>query len=258
MGTPLIDAAGLRGLESPLVFDCRFRLRDTDRGRRVFAEGHVPGARYLHLDEDLSGPLAPDGAGGRHPLPSPGAFGATMRAQGLTAGRPVVAYDDLGSPFAARLWWTLGWLGHAEAYVLDGGLAAWDGPLEAGEAGPVAPGDWTPRPDASWIATAEEVASGALPLIDCRAPARFLGEEEPLDPVAGHVPGAVNRFWRDLLDDGQRIVRAPSVPEGAALYCGSGVTACVGLLALAAHGGPRARLYPESWSGWLARGGAVG
>ena len=271
MGKHLIDVAGLRAADDPLVFDCRHRLDDPGWGRRAFAEGHLPGARHLHLDEELSGRIepGPNGPrGGRHPLPDPETFGALMRRHGLRAGRLVVALDDAGNPFAARLWWLLRWLGHDAVRVLDGGLAAWTaagGELVAGDAGEVAPGDWRPRPDPARIAEHARVAAIAAgagagaTVVDVRDPARYRGEHEPIDPVGGHIPGAINRPWKELLDESGRLARAPAVPGGPLVFsCGSGVTACVGLLALAEHAGREdALLYPGSWSGWLAEGGGV-
>jgi thiosulfate/3-mercaptopyruvate sulfurtransferase len=263
---PLIGIDALDALTDARIFDCRFRLPEPGRGEAAFLAGHLPGARYLHLERDLSGPLAPAGprgpVGGRHPLPTPAALQATLRRAGLRQGQPVVAYDDMGGPFAARLWWMLRWLGHEAAYVLGGGLAAWTAAgreLERGPASPATAGDWIARPDPSALLDYEAVRglSGAG-LVDCRAPERFRGEDEPLDPVAGHIPGAINRFWGDLLDGEKRLVRAPALPEGEwVFYCGSGVTACAAALALAAYDGRRARLYAGSWSDWIARGGEV-
>jgi len=262
MGGALIDLVGFDGLLEPLVFDCRRGTADDERGALAFLAGRIPGAFHLHLDDDLSAPLDEGVLGGRHPLPHPDDLQALMRRHGLTGGRPVVACDDVGNPYAARLWWMLRWLGHEATYVLDGGFAAWTAagrPLESGVARTPAAGDWTARPQPGW--TVDAAAAGRLGaegrLVDCRSPARFRGEVEPLDPIAGHIPGAVNRFWRDQLDGEQRLIRAPEVPEGAALYCGSGVTACVVALALAAHEGHIPPLYPGSWSDWLARGGDV-
>ena len=257
---PLISASELqRRLQKGgvVVFDCRHRLSDPGWGVSAFRAGHVPGARHLHLDRDLSAPVAPDLAGGRHPLPDPELFGRLLRAHGVSRRTRVVAYDDMGNPFAARLWWMLRWLGHDDVQVLDGGLNAWAGPLEEGDAAPVREGSFQPRLRPELVAGREDAADAEL-LVDCRAPARFRGEVEPLDPRPGHIPGAINRFWRELVDEAGRLARPPQLPPGEPiLYCGSGVTACVGLLALEAYGGRRGRLYPGSWSGWLAAGGPV-
>lgn len=234
--------------------DCRHVLGDSDAGWRQYLGGHWPGAAHLHLDRDLSAPLAPDLRGGRHPLPDPDLLGRRLRSLGLNQGDRVVAWDDRGGPFAARLWFLLRWLGHARVQVLQGPLAGVA--LEGGPRRKRPAGDWQPSPQDGWLATHAEVrarseAGGVL--IDCRAPERYSGEVEPLDPVAGHIPGARNHPWQALLADGV-LTRSPAVPEPDPIfYCGSGVTACVSLLA---HRGATGvgRLYVGSWSGWLAEG----
>jgi thiosulfate/3-mercaptopyruvate sulfurtransferase len=242
--------------EGALVFDCRHQTGRPGAGLAAFEAGHIPGASHLDLDTQLSAPIRPDRIGGRHPLPDPAVFGALMRQRGLHAGQRVVAYDDIGGAYAARLWWLLRWLGHDRVAVLSGGLSAYTGPLEVGPAAVAVPGNWLPRPRPELVASREEAAAGGL-LVDARALDRFRGEVEPLDPVAGHIPGAICRPWTDALEDG-RLVVTPDIPPGPGIaYCGSGVTACALLLMLSAAGRDNLRLYPGSWSDWLAAGGAV-
>lgn len=239
-----------------LIFDCRHRLDDPERGRQAFAAAHIPGARHLHLDDDLSGPLRADRIGGRHPLPDPAVFAERLAAHGLDTGQPVVAYDDIGGAFAARLWWMLRWVGHDAVGVLNGGLQAWSGPLRGGPAAAVAPGCFRAQVRPGLVADHHAAAAASL-LVDARASARYRGEHEPHDPVAGHIPGALSRPWTDALVDG-RLQRPPQLPPGPGVaYCGSGVTACVNLLLLAVAGRTDIVLYPGSWGDWLAAGGAV-
>lgn len=273
--SPLISAAELATLlpagvadpEALLLVDCRFDLADPAWGRRTWAEAHLPGAVYAHLDEDLSGPVTPHT--GRHPLPDPAVFAATLARWGAAPRTRVVAYDQRPGAFAARLWWMLRSMGHAAAQVLDGGLAAWRAaglPLEstAVARAPVAPA--APRPFTGWVATDEVIrglGDSRLRLVDARAADRFAGRNETVDPVAGHVPGAVNHpFARNLDADGRflsadELRRAwlatlgPHAPEDVVMMCGSGVTACHNLLALEQAGLAGARLYPGSWSEWI-------
>lgn len=248
----LIDAIPV----GALVFDCRHRLGDPDRGREAFAAGHIPGARHLHLDDDLSGPRRADRIGGRHPLPDPETVAECLARHGLCDGQLVVAYDDIGGAFAARLWWMLRWMGHDTVGVLNGGLDAWPGPLEKGPATASVRGTFRARMRPELVASRHEVATSKL-LIDARAATRYRGEHEPHDPVAGHIPGALSRPWTDALVDG-RLRTPPEVPPGPGIaYCGSGVTACVNLLLLSVSGRKDIRLYPGSWGDWLAAGGAV-
>jgi thiosulfate/3-mercaptopyruvate sulfurtransferase len=270
---PLIDAQRLHvllaGAHPPLVADCRFALADPAAGEAAYREAHIPSAVYLHLERDLSGPVAANG--GRHPLPSPEAFGRTMRRIGLDAGRLVVACDDSRGAFAARLWWLARYFGHERVCVLDGGVNAWIRaglPLDGAIPAPAA-GNFEPSPRAAMRIDYEElaprVAAGTLALVDSREPRRFAGLEEPIDPVAGHVPGAQNRPWvgatREadgcFLDPAAQAERWRGVPkQELVVYCGSGVTACVNLLSLELAGIGGARLYPGSWSDWCARPGA--
>lgn len=245
-------------LEEVTVLDVRYRLGGPP-GAGEYAAGHVPGAAYVDLDTDLAGPPGP---GGRHPLPDPEGFQAAMRRCGVSGSRPVVVYDDWSAHAAARAWWLLRHHGHDRVQVLDGGWAAWCAaglPVATGQH-PPAEGDFVALPGSSPVISAAEVGQVGV-LIDARAPERFRGEVEPVDPVAGHIPGAVNvPTAANLSADG----RFRTVPELAAtyatvaavpgaevaVYCGSGVTACHDLLALELTG-VRAALYPGSWSGWV-------
>jgi thiosulfate/3-mercaptopyruvate sulfurtransferase len=265
----LIDVATLKGhLADPAfrVIDCRFELGNPEAGRALYTGGHLPGAAYAHLDEDLSGPRTP--WSGRHPLPDPEDLAATFGKLGIDETVQVVAYDESNGAYAARVWWLLRWLGHRRVAVLDGGLAAWraaglplsDPPIS------VAPRTFTARPNAAMHVSGDEVAlllaRGEAIVLDARAPERYEGRLEPLDPRAGHVPGAHNHhFARNLGADGRFL--APDAlatllahqlrgrPATAVVsMCGSGVTACHTLLALEIAGLPGARLYPGSWSEW--------
>ncbi|AOU99056.1 hypothetical protein BI364_14900 [Acidihalobacter yilgarnensis] len=271
MSDCLIDADALaRALNahaSIVLVDCRFDLAHPNAGRQAYLAGHLPGAVYAHLDEALSGHLGPDT--GRHPLPTPEAFGARCGEWGICPGVRVVAYDDAGGVYAARLWWLLRWLGHADVCVLDGGVQAW---LAAGHAletqsSVPTPRSFTgtPRVDLSLGVEALQtaLADRRCCLIDVRAAARYRGEVEPIDPVAGHVPGAVNHPFTHLLDERGHFLPAAALREqiesllsGApaetvVAMCGSGVTACHLLLAMTHAGLPGGRLYPGSWSEWI-------
>ncbi len=254
-----------------LLVDTSFDLADTAAGERSHAQGHLPGAHYLHLDRDLSAAkTGPDGRfRGRHPLPDRAEFAARMAALGLRPGLQVVAYDGQGGMYAARLWWMLRWIGHAEVAVLDGGHAAW---VSAGGALSTAPArtetsDITALPLRDSLvpqldADALQRQLGRLRLIDARAPERFRGEVEPLDAKAGHIPGARNRLFKNnLQDDGRfkpaellrqefQTLLAPHAPGEVVHQCGSGVTACHNLLAMEHAGLSGSRLYPGSWSEW--------
>lgn len=248
------------------LFDCRFSLQDTAAGGAAYASAHIPGACYLDLDRDLSGPVT--ARSGRHPLPSAAALAARLGELGVGASDQVVVYDDSAGLFASRAWWLLRALGHHAVAVLDGGLAAWrqiGGPLTADVTTPA------PRPPLAVTApvealSADEVARGLaeghLTLFDVRAAERFAGRVEPLDPVAGHVPGARNLPHDRALDGSGRFRDAASLralfgaqlggadPGSVAFMCGSGVTACHSLLAMQVAGLPGARLYAGSWSEW--------
>jgi thiosulfate/3-mercaptopyruvate sulfurtransferase len=263
------DLAALVEQGRATVFDCRFDLADPAAGRAAYQAEHIPGARWISLDADLAGAKTRDS--GRHPLPDRDAFARRLAALGLNEGRQVVAYDASGGIFAARLWWMLRWLGHAAVAVVDGGWQAWVQaglPIERGEASPPSPGSFAAGPAlVDSVATADvaaNLATGDLLVVDARAPDRFAGAPDPLDPVWGHIPGAANRFYRDNLDEEGRFKPADQLarewraalgtrtPERLVSQCGSGVTAAHNLLALAIAGLPGARLYPGSWSAWIA------
>ncbi|WP_251976473.1 sulfurtransferase [Salinicola avicenniae] len=251
--------AQLASTAPPRVLDCRARLEDAAAGQTLWASGHVPGSLHMDMDRDLS---APPGEGGRHPLPSPEAFTATLRRFGIEPGQRVVVYDDRGGQLAAaRAWWMLAcWAGHPDVQVLDGGLPAWreaGGELGVETGSEVAASDWQPRyDDEAWVA-ADELLAGGGQLVDARGEARFRGDEEPIDPVAGHIPGAICRpSSANLTEEGgfkpaDQLAR--ELPGGASVtaYCGSGVSACHDILAYAVAGMPLPRLYVGSWSEWV-------
>ncbi|SDG05748.1 thiosulfate/3-mercaptopyruvate sulfurtransferase [Onishia taeanensis] len=265
---PLIDSASLAAAQAssrpPLLLDCRARLDDADAGRALWRDGHLPGSQHLALEHDLS---APAGEGGRHPLPSHEAFTAVIQRLGITPDVPVVVYDDMGGQLAAaRAWWMLScWAGHADVRVLDGGLLAWQasgGALESGEGVAHAPSDWRPSFDDGALVSAADITPGHSALVDARALARFRGEVEPIDPVAGHIPGACCRPSADnLAADGHfkpatqlaaELEDVDAETDGELIaYCGSGVTACHDILAYAIAGRPLPRLYAGSWSDWI-------
>lgn len=257
-----------------LVFDCSFDLSAAQAGAHSYAQGHIPGARFADLGRDLSAqPGQRAASGGRHPLPERTAFAAWLAQQGLSAGAQVVVYDRNGCNFCARLWWMLQWAGHADAAVLDGGLGAWQaagGVLESGAARAAQPGNFTLQAPLHALLDADAVQAGlggAQTIIDARAPARYRGEVEPLDPVAGHIPGALNRpFGENLARDGLFKPAALLRAEFDALLhgrdaaqvvhqCGSGVSALPNLLAMQVAGLPAGRLFAGSWSEWCSRPG---
>lgn len=255
---PLLDRGDV------VVLDCRFSLADCGAGRRVYEAGHIPGARHLDLERDMARQPAP--SEGRHPLPKPEHFVAALERLGVQHDTRVVAYDDAGGAFAARAWWMLGWISHPDVRVLDGGLGAWreaGHALEAGAANvpAVRYGPWRlePHRHVETQAVAERDAACDV-LLDARAPARYRGEHEPIDPVAGHVPGATNLPFERCLDGRGRFRSSAELRalfdetlggRRAIAMCGSGVTACHLLLAMARAGLPRGRLYAGSWSEWI-------
>ncbi|WP_116368685.1 sulfurtransferase [Parahaliea mediterranea] len=259
----LVSPDNRERLARAIIVDCRFALGDPDAGRAAYEAGHLPGAFYLDLERDLS---APQGRhGGRHPLPAPADFAATLAALGIHRGSEVIAYDDSHQAFAARLWWMMRSLGYRPPRLLDGGYSAW---LAAGgepEASLPVPdpceapdvGHWTGVCDIEALREAQ--AAGAL-LVDSRDAARYEGREEPIDPVAGHIPGAINRPWLNTMADGGQKGEAglrehwgdALDAEDLVVYCGSGVTACVNLFTLSRLGRNDATLYAGSWSDWCS------
>jgi thiosulfate/3-mercaptopyruvate sulfurtransferase len=240
------------------VLDVRWELGwPAGAGREQYLEGHVPGAAFVDLETALAGPPGP---GGRHPMPAADDFGSAMRAAGVSGDRPVVAYDGGSSMAAARAWWLLRYFGHPRVFVLDGGFSGWLAAGHAIERGAVAveAGDFVPRPGGMPLVDASGAArvAAAGVLLDARAPERFRGESEPVDPVAGHIPAAVNLPGTDLLGldaEGLRArFRAAGVRDGVEVgaYCGSGVTAALEVLALEVAG-YRGALYVGSWSDWI-------
>ncbi|SEG69023.1 sulfurtransferase [Marinobacterium lutimaris] len=268
----LISVEQFLSLDDPLILDCRFVLstspEDLSAGARAFAAGHIPGACYMHLDDDFSSSITLDS--GRHPLPDPGLLLAKLKSLGLRSGRQVVLYDDSGAAFAARGWWLLRWLGHAETTVLNGGWSAWlaaSGAVETGDPDrTVTDAEANVQVDSDAVVSSDSLqlmlSAKSCLLVDARAPERFRGDVEPLDPVAGHVPGAVNQLFTDNLKDGcflpPEILRerwqallGERKPEEVVHMCGSGVTACVNQLAMEAAGLKGSRLYAGSWSEWI-------
>jgi thiosulfate/3-mercaptopyruvate sulfurtransferase len=258
----------LLGKPQLAVVDCRFDLMKPEAGRQAYMTAHIPGARYADLNRDLAAPIGPHT--GRHPLPPPEAFALRLGAMGIGNNTQVVAYDESNGSIAARLWWMLRWLGHGAVAVLDGGFKAWTGrggPLEAGESAPPRVERFTPVVDATAVvATAELEHTPRDPktlLVDARAPERYAGTVEPIDPVAGHIPGAVNHpFSANLRPDG-RFLSAAELErrwqerfpgrefENLVAMCGSGVTACHNLLSLEVAGLTGGKLYAGSWSEWI-------
>jgi thiosulfate/3-mercaptopyruvate sulfurtransferase len=230
--------------------DCRHDLADPDRGRELYRAGHIPGAAFLDLKADLSDLTVSAEVAGRHPLPSPEAFAAAASRAGIGPGTMVVGYDQADGG-AARLWWLLRHFGHDDVAILDGGIGAWLGPLRAGDE-EIEPAQFTARRrDDDTISTdelRERLGDDRLTVLDARLPERYSGETEPFDPTPGHIPGAVNAPFTGALDP--RLSQADEL----AVYCGSGVTACVVVHALHRAGRTDARLYPGSFSEWSRKG----
>jgi len=251
-----------------VVFDCRHDLAAPGRGHAEYAQAHIPAARFLHLDEDLSAPK--NGRNGRHPLPDPDKLAKTLGEAGVDSRKQVVAYDAQGGMVAARLWWLLRWLGYLPVAVLDGGWNQWvaEGRQQTAELPRPQPKEFEGRGrNDCWVGSyfvREHLGDETTVLIDARAPDRFRGQNETIDPVGGRIPYARNRFYRDNLDASGRF-KAPEAlkqefravlgaigPQQAVNYCGSGVSACHNLLAMEVAGLRGARLYPGSWSEWSA------
>jgi thiosulfate/3-mercaptopyruvate sulfurtransferase len=248
-----------------VIVDCRFDLADPGWGEEQYVVGHVPGARYAHLDRELSGTKT--GTNGRHPLPTVDEMAARFGAMGIDATTQVVAYDQDCGMYAARLWWMLRFMGHDAVAVLDGGLARWvaeGGALQPGRVG-TTPAAFPANPRQDWRLSVEQVAAGEPALLmDARAPDRFRGENETIDKVGGHIPGARNHWFQENLTEEKRFKPAEELrrqwdadlagaaPDELVMYCGSGVTACHNLLSMEIAGLPGARLFPGSWSEWSA------
>ena len=264
--TTIIDAQSLHArLNDPtvVIVDARFNLFNVDEGRASYLDGHIPGAVYAHLDDDLSGPPLTDA--GRHPMPSPQALEALFSRLGVDAASQVVAYDQRDGMLAARVWWMLRYMGHEAVAVLDGGWKAWTSAgyacVEGEQTRPAGAFHGTPRRD--WLVSVDQVAA-APRLVDSRDPRRYRGENEPLDPVAGHIPGALNRFHEENLDGEGYFLPPGELARGfsellagtpvarTVFYCGSGVTACHDLLAACHAGLGDGRLYAGSWSEWCS------
>ena len=266
----LVDTEALaRHLDDPRwrIFDCRHDLAQPALGAKQYLEGHVPGALFLHLDTDLSGPK--NGTNGRHPLPDPQVFIALLGRAGLKREHQVVAYDAGNGTMAARLWWMLRWVGHENVAVLDGGFAKW---VKEGREVTRALPEYQPAKydgvptaanvDAAYVAA--HLGAGDTMILDARAPARFRGEAEPIDPVAGRIPGARNRFCTENLGTNGLFKRAEDLrreygallgdrtPHEVVHYCGSGVAACHNALSMEIAGFPGSRVYAGSWSEWIS------
>ncbi|MGB4064483.1 MAG: sulfurtransferase [Azonexus sp.] len=271
--TTLVDVATLQAhVDDPnwLVVDVRHQLANTGYGERVYAEGHIPGAVFLHCDRDLSGPMT--GCNGRHPLPDPEKLAQRLGEIGIGPATQVVVYDDAQGMIAGRLWWLLRWLGHDRVALLDGGLQAWQaaGRMLTKVVPTTSPRVFVPLAqdhlvEADYVL--ERIETPNMHLVDGRGADRFRGENETIDPVGGHIPGAVNRFFKDnLLPDGRfkpaaelraewLAILAGSPPDLVVHQCGSGVSACLNMVAMEIAGLPGSRLYAGSWSEWCADSG---
>ncbi|MEM6805123.1 MAG: sulfurtransferase [Bacteroidota bacterium] len=254
------------------VFDCRHELKDVEAGRKAYASGHIPGALFAHMDDDLSGEIIP-GTTGRHPLPAPDQFLETLQNWGLNEDTQVVVYDDKGGGLAARMWWMLKAMGHEQVAVLNGGLQAWEaaGHDLSTEIPQVPKGNISLNMQEGVAVNVKEVEekskSGQGILIDARAAMRYKGEMEPIDPVAGHIPRAISAPWMENLGEDKHFLSAAELkarfegilgehaPSESICYCGSGVTACHNLLAMEYAGLTGAKLYPGSWSHWITDAG---
>ncbi len=267
------QVAQLLGQTDLLIFDCRHDLLNHQLGLQAFQAGHLPGAHFIEFEKQLSGnKQRADGSfAGRHPLPEREVFAQTMQNYGLTPQTQVVIYDGQGGMYAARMWWMLRWLGHVKVAVLDGGIQAWQAAgyalsQETARASQPATEPITIPPAlvnyVDVAALLDNLQHGSLQVVDARAPDRFRGENESIDPVGGHIPGAINRFFKDNLQSDGLFKPAAQLraewqslladPGSSVMQCGSGVTACHNLLALEVAGLSGARLYPGSWSEWCS------
>ncbi|MEH6473956.1 MAG: sulfurtransferase [Halopseudomonas sp.] len=273
----LIDAQSLEAMLAGasadgrcVVLDCRFNLMQPEAGLEQYQQGHIPTAVYAHLDHDLSSPIIPQS--GRHPLPDPQRLAKRLGEWGIAADTQVVVYDDMAGAMAARAWWLLRWLGHERVALLDGGLSAWiaaAGAISSQSESPACCGEYPLKLHSDWLLNSAEVAANlaAEPpgfcLVDARNVERFVGEQEPIDPVAGHVPAALNRPLSDNLTPTNSFkspdqlrgewlaLLGASAADDAVMMCGSGVTACHNLLAMEIAGLKGGRLYAGSWSEWI-------
>ncbi len=252
--------------EELAIVDCRFLLSDADAGRRSYSEGYIPGAVYMDLERDQSAPVGEHG--GRHPLPDVAELAAKLGRAGIDRNTRVVAYDDQGGAMASRLWWLLRYMGHDAVYVMDQGYSAWKAagyPVTDAQPAIRVPKRYEPTVQEAMLADVDAVRAASSEsssvLVDSRETRRYLGLEEPIDKVAGHIPGAGNWFWKDNLDEQGRWrsakqleERFAALPKDAAIivYCGSGVTACPNVLALEAAGYRNVKLYAGSWSDWIS------
>jgi thiosulfate/3-mercaptopyruvate sulfurtransferase len=251
-----------------VIFDCRHDLAIPGKGERLYRQGHIPGAHFAHVDTDLSGEK--NGRNGRHPLPSPAAFAAFLARHGVTITSAVVAYDDAGGAFASRLWWMARWIGLQHVYLLDGGLPKWlaEARAQSTDVPIPQPVALHARPDSLKLCSAADVEAHlndpAYGLIDARAPERYRGDVEPLDPVAGHIPGAMNRSYKlnlnvdltmrpvaEIRDEFLALLAARKT-ENVRHQCGSGVTACMNIFAMEYAGLKGSKLFPGSWSEWVS------
>lgn len=251
-----------------VILDCRFSLADPDAGLAAFQAGHIPAARFLNMDKDLAGETS--ASTGRHPLPDAGELSAKLAEEGVAEGKQVIVYDDCGGAMAARAWWLLRWLGHADIAVLDGGVDAWQAQgnaLTPQETMPPITSDFNADIQSASVLSVEQLQAQLeqVQLVDARAAERFRGEQEPIDPVAGHVPGALNRPLTDNLNAGQfkpaeqlrqewlQVLGDSNLVSGEAVVhmCGSGITACHNLLSMEIAGLSGSRLYAGSWSEWI-------
>ncbi|MDF0605218.1 sulfurtransferase [Neisseriaceae bacterium TC5R-5] len=267
----LITPTQLRALpiEHLVILDCRFQLEQADYGRAAYDAGHIPHAHYLHLDYHLSG--SKTGSNGRHPLPDSSRFATDMGAIGISTDTQVVVYDDAAGQYAARAWWLLRWLGHSAVAVLDGGFAAWlaAGGESCSDAAQRHPCRFGYHPALTTTVSVDEVMANLnkpeFTVVDARSAERYHGQGETLDPVAGHIPGALNRFFMQNLQadkrfksaevlraEWQQLLGEEMAPDNIVHQCGSGVTACHNLLAMEHAGLTGSRLYPGSWSEWCS------